>query len=110
MIQHFESLSIDMPQPKYALGTWVMVGENYGIITGTSFYGFNQHETWEYRDGWEYQISYSPDSPDWYLLDGNEWFTEVELDTAVCHWSVNPVGLNSQRSGKVLAEVCQSRV
>jgi hypothetical protein len=105
MLQHFESLSIDMPQPKYPLGTFVVIGENYGIITGTSFYGFNQHETFDYCDGWQYQISYSPDSPDWYLLDGNEWFYEAELDAVACHWSVNPVALDSQNSNRGLIAV-----
>lgn len=106
MLQHSESLSIDMPQPKFPLGTWVMDGENWGIITGISFYGFNQHETWAHRDGWEYQVSYSSGSRDWYLLDGAEWLTEDEVELAICQWRANRVATVSQNSVTGLAAVC----
>jgi len=110
MIQHFESLSIDMPQPKFPLGTWVNDGDNWGIITGVSFYGFNQHPTWEHQDGWEYQVSYSSASPDWYLNDGAEWLTEDEVETMVCQLRATRESMVSQRAGRVLAEVCQTGV
>lgn len=110
MLQHFESLSIDMPQPKFPLGTWVMDGENWGIITGVSFYGFNQHETWSHRDGWEYQVSYSSGSERWYLNDGAEWFTEDEIESAVCQWRANGLAAVSQSSGTKQPELCHSIV
>lgn len=106
MLQHFESLSIDMPQPKYAMGTWVVLGENWGIITGVSFYGFNQHESWSHQDGWEYQVSYSSGSRDWYLLDGQEWLTEDEVESAVCQQRGDHLTLVSQNSVNGLAAVC----
>lgn len=110
MLQHFESVSIGIPQPKFAIGTRVAIAGNWGIITGMSFYGLNNHSTQSWRDAWEYQVSYDCDSPDWYLLDGQDWHNEASLVIAGCQQSDSRVGLDSQNSGNALAELCQLSV
>ncbi len=79
MIQHFESLSIDMPQPKYAIGTWVNDGKHWGTIAGLSYREINTHPTWEHEKGWYYLVAYVPGTSEWKVWDGESWVSEDEI-------------------------------
>lgn len=108
MIQHFESVFVEkIPQPRFSIGTRVVIDENWGIITGIAFYGLNSHPEQAWRATWEYQVSLDINSPDWYLLDGQDWYSEASVVAALYQQSDSELGLDSQTSGNGLAELCQ---
>ncbi len=82
MLQHFESLCIEIPQPKYAIGTRVEVAGDWGIITGYEFHGLNSHPE-RFSEGWEYHITFDVDSPNWFTLSGCNWVAEHSLEHAI---------------------------
>ena len=76
MLQHFESVCVNIPQPKFTIGTRVEIdGGDWGIITGYEFHGLNKHPE-KLSEGWEYHITFDTDSPNWFALSGCHWVTE----------------------------------